>query len=255
MTTGHRYTREALAEAVASSHSWRGVLRYLGRPEHSAGALRVIRREVKAFGIDHSHFTGQRRWSDRQLIDAINSAQTWREVKTALGLSDIGGDLRDVRAHATRLGIDTSRLSRSRSAPTVVAAEPQLKLLRTAGPTLAAAWFMLRGYQVVWPLEPCRYDLAVGADGAFQRIQVKTATYRNAGSFVAQLSNSRRPGRRDLYDVDEIDSFFVIDAELNAYWIPFADVAGYGQISLRSYRHCLVSRRGQWLTGVAEPAS
>ena len=101
MVSGHRYTREVLAEAVASSHSWRGVLRHLGRLEHSAGALRVIRREVKAFGIDHSHFTGQRRWSDRQLIDAIASARSWRlasemplgaSAKTAVGSSSDGED-------------------------------------------------------------------------------------------------------------------------------------------------------------------
>lgn len=248
MTFQYQYSREILAEAVAASHSWRGVLRRLGRPEHSAGAVRIVRREVEAFGIDHSHFTGQRRWSDRQLIDAVASAHTWREVQASLGLSDSGSDLRDVRTHASRLGLDTSHLSRRPPAPTSVPAEPQLKLLRTAGPTLAAAWFMLRGYQVVWPLEPCRYDLAVCSDTGFDRVQVKTATYRNRGAFVAQLSNSRRPGHREVYDLDEIDSFFVLDAELNAYWIPFGAVAGYGQISLRNYRGCLVAERGQWLS-------
>jgi hypothetical protein len=86
-------------------------------------------------------------------------------------------------------------------------------------------------------------------------MQVKTAAYRPGGSFAVNLSNSRRPGRRDLYDVGEIDSFFVIDAELNAYWIPFAEVAGYWQISLRSYRSCLVAERGQWLTEVTERPS
>jgi len=69
MGTGFSYPREMLAEAVASSHSSRGVLRHLRCLEHSAGALRAVRREVAAFGIDHSHFTGQRRWSDRQGCD------------------------------------------------------------------------------------------------------------------------------------------------------------------------------------------
>jgi hypothetical protein len=64
---------------------------------------------------------------------------------------------------------------------------------------------------------------------------------------MAHLSNSRRPGHREVYDVDEIDSFFVIDAELNAYWIPFADVSGYGSISLRRYRMYVVGERGNWL--------
>jgi hypothetical protein len=81
---------------------------------------------------------------------------------------------------------------------------------------------------------------------------VKTVTFRSKGGYMAQLSNSRRPGHRDLYDVDEIDSFFIIDAELNAYWIPFRDVAGYGTISLRNYRGCLVAERGQWLASPSD---
>jgi hypothetical protein len=220
-------------------------MRHLGRPEHSAGATRVIRREVEAYGIDHSHFTGQRRWSDSQLRDAIRDSQSWSETIRHLGVS--GGNHVSVRANAARLGIDTSHFGRQMSRA-IPAGAPKLSNLRIAGPTLSAAWFMLRGYEVVWPLEPCRYDLAVRTSDGFQRIQVKTATYRDGGSFAAHLSNSRRPGYRELYDIDEIDSFFVIDAELNAYWIPFADVAGYGQISLRAYRNCLVAERGQWLT-------
>lgn len=50
-----------------------------------------------------------------------------------------------------------------------------------------------------------------------------------------------------VYDVDEIDTFFVIDAVLNAYLIPFADVAGYTQISLRRYGAYLVGTRGNWM--------
>jgi hypothetical protein len=118
--------------------------------------------------------------------------------------------------------------------------------LRTAGATFAAGWFMLRGYEVLWPLEPCRYDF-VARDGTdFQRIQVKTTTYRSGRSYVANLSNSRRAGRV-VYDVDELDYFFAIDADLNAYLIPFADVSGYGQIVLRGYCAYLDAERGQWL--------
>jgi hypothetical protein len=59
--TSRQYTREELAAAVAASRSWRGVLRALGRPATSAGSQRAVRRRVAEFGIDHSHFTGQRR--------------------------------------------------------------------------------------------------------------------------------------------------------------------------------------------------
>jgi hypothetical protein len=251
MSTGHPYPRHILADAVGSSRSWRGVLRCLGRPEHSAGALRVVRREVAAFGIDHSHFTGQRRWSDSQLNDAVSRSRSWSEVMRRLGVS--GGNHVSIRTHAARLRIDTTQFERPRPNPPP-AGPPALTHLRVAGPTLAAAWFMLRGYPVLWPLEPCRYDLVIHLGDATHRVQVKTATFRQEGSFVAQLSNSRRPGHRDRYDVGEIDSFFVIDADLNAYWIPFAAVSGYGQISLRSYRKCLVAEHGQWLTPVADAA-
>jgi hypothetical protein len=71
MSTGHPYPRQILADAVASSRSWRGVLRALGRPSQSAGVQRAIRRQADELEIDHSHFTGQRRWSDRQLIDTV----------------------------------------------------------------------------------------------------------------------------------------------------------------------------------------
>jgi hypothetical protein len=105
---------------------------------------------------------------------------------------------------------------------------------------------MLRGYEVLWPLEPCRYDLAVRTGDTYQRVQVKTVTYSNGGCYVVGLSNSRRRGRV-VYDADEVDCFFVIDAELNAYLIPFADVAGQNAVSLRGYGAYLVAERGQWL--------
>ena len=229
MSQARKYTQETLAAAVASAHSWRGVLRELGHPGTSAGAHRSIRRQVAAFGIDHSHFTGQRRWSDAQLIDAIAESHTWLELLPRLGLSGAGNQA-TVRAHAARLGLDISHLGTK--APAQSRAQPVARLenLRIAGPTLAAGWFMLRDYQVLWPLEPCRYDLAVRSDTEFQRVQVKTTSYRNAGTYVASLSNSRRAGRHVVYDVDEVDSFFVIDGELNAYLIPLAEVGGFQRI-------------------------
>src|SRR4051812_25638801 len=104
MVQAHQYARDELATAVAASHSWRGVLRALGRPEHSAGALRSVRRQVLRFGIDNSHFTGQRRWSDGELSAAIAESRTWSEVLRRLNIST--GNHVTVRAHAVRLGID-----------------------------------------------------------------------------------------------------------------------------------------------------
>jgi hypothetical protein len=118
---------------------------------------------------------------------------------------------------------------------------------------LAAAWFTLRGYEVLWPLEPCRYDLGVSAGDTVHRVQVKTTTHRSGGSKAVSLSSSRRPGRV-VYGADEIDFFFVIDEDLDAYVIPIGAVAGYQLIHLRRYEAYLAAKNGQWLTPVSATA-
>lgn len=209
-------------------------------------------RQVDAFGIDHSHFTGQRRWSDRQLADAISKAQNWSDVLVGIGLSEAGGgSLRTARAHATRLGIDTAHLTQKQSViPPPLASQPRIELLRTAAANLAAAWFLLRGHAVLWPLEPCRYDFVARAGDSFERVQVKTTTYREGATSIASIANSR-PNGKLIYDIDEIDYFFIIDGDLDAYMIPFRAVIGYQSISLRTYRAYLVAERGQWLQNPA----
>jgi hypothetical protein len=46
----------------------------------------------------------------------------------------------------------------------------------------------------------------------------------------------------------QIELFFVVDGELNAYLIPFAAVSGLQQIHLRAYAPYLVGERGNWLS-------
>jgi hypothetical protein len=123
--------------------------------------------------------------------------------------------------------------------------------LRTCAANLAAAWFLVRGHDVLWPLEPCRYDFVVRSGDTFHRIQVKTTITRTGNSSVATLVNSRRRGHVS-YGPDEIDFFFILDADLDAYLIPLADVAGFTRVHLRRYRHYRVAERGQWL---GSPAS
>ncbi|NJP32148.1 HNH endonuclease signature motif containing protein [Micromonospora thermarum] len=54
----YRYTPEALAEAAAAAHSVTEVMRLLG-VRLSGGSHAHISRQLKRFGIDTSHFTGQ----------------------------------------------------------------------------------------------------------------------------------------------------------------------------------------------------
>jgi hypothetical protein len=53
----HWYTNEALAAAVAHSHSYAGVLRILGIPL-AGGSHAYLARRIRAAGFDTSHFLG-----------------------------------------------------------------------------------------------------------------------------------------------------------------------------------------------------
>jgi hypothetical protein len=207
-----------------------------------------LRRRADDLGLDYGHFTGQRRWSDADLVDAVKHGTTWGNVLERLGLANTGGgSAAAIREHARRLGLGTDHLASAK--PTLelpFPMDPRREQLRKAGAMFAAAWFTLCGHEVVWPLEPCRYDFAVRASDAFHRVQVKTTTYRSGSASAVSISNSRRRGRV-MYAPDEIDFFFIIDETLDAYLIPFAAVAGLQHIHLRRYRAYLVAAGGRWL--------
>lgn len=234
------YTDADLAAAVAESHSWRGVLRHLGLLATSAGAARSVRRRAEILGIDHSHFTGQRRWNEDDLRSAVAASRTWMQVLDTLGLAR-GSGSGAIRGHALRLGIDTSHLQPSRRGrgQSDLTLTPDLANLPRAGPMLAAVWFTLSGYEVAWPLEPCRYDLLVGSSGTSMRLQVKTCWKQRADGWHVSLSTSGHPTegqhRRNVYAPDEVDCFFVITGDLDCYWLPIAAVGGFTGINMSAY--------------------
>lgn len=233
-----RYSDDQLVEAVRSSRSWRGVLRELDLAGTSAAAVRSVRSHADRLGVDYTHFTGQRRWTDQQLADAVASASSWAQVTEALGLVG-GSSMTTIRGHAARLGIDTAHLSSPRKPQTAgLDTPPDLANLRRAGALFAAAWFELCGHRVSWPLEPCRYDLLVWIAGTAERVQVKTTTVKQGKSWAAWISTTG--DTRSTYDPDEIDRFFVIDGDFNFYLIPVAAVGGLTAIRLSAYRDYLV---------------
>ena len=95
--------------AVADCSNWRNVMRKLGLNASSAGAIRIVRRDVERLGLDTSHFRGKRIWTDSQLRRAVMDSLSWDELLDALGLAPGSGDGRiRVKAHAIRLGLDLS---------------------------------------------------------------------------------------------------------------------------------------------------
>jgi hypothetical protein len=145
---------------------------------NSAGAIRIVRRDVVRLGLDTSHFRGKRAWSDAQLRRAVMDAQSWDELLTTLGLALRSGDGRiRVKAHAMRLGLDLAHLENPiANSPSLITVKPELRYLRDAGNSIAASWFSLCGFSVALPVEPAVYDLLVAMPDGIKRVQVKTTT-------------------------------------------------------------------------------
>jgi hypothetical protein len=233
-------------------------MRELGLCVTSAGSIQVVKRHVIRLGLDTSHVTGQRRWSDAQLRRAITKACSWREVFTDLGLLGSGDDRTRVKAHAVRLGLDLSRLGGLGAGPAVRPVfKPDKKHLREAGTAIATMWFLLCGYNPSIPMEPTTYDLLVSMPDGIKRVQVKTTTYNKAGGAV---SVGRRPYSSDNrgplvpYDPDSLDLFFILDGDLTMYVIPSRVIAGRVGILLNSYSDYVVGSAAFLMKGPSSAA-
>jgi hypothetical protein len=241
-TPGDRRTwnDEELREAVRTSPSWRGVARALGLKGTS---VRVIRRHAARLELDTSHFTGQRRWSDQQLREAVRDASNWADVLVRLGVIDNGENRVRVKAHAVRLGLDCLHLTSSQALadPSDRFDEPvRPEMLRYSAAALAMAWFTLRGCAVALPIEPQAYDLLVTSSRGVQRVQVKSCASRNRRGYW-DVGIGRRPYTLDKsagkmpYDPDSIDLFFIVLGDGSIYVIPSVVLAGRTSISAESY--------------------
>lgn len=243
-----------LINAVAVSRSWRGVMRELGLCVTSSGSLRVVKRRVAVMGLDTSHFTGQRTWSDAALKRAVAQAYSWEELLATIGVNARSGDERiRVKAHALRLRLDLSRLTKQlRETSGEAPLKPALPNLRQAATSLAASWFALCGCVPAIPIEPTVYDLLVSTPDGIKRVQVKTTTYN--GKTGWQVGVGRRPysiGNRERqvpYDPELIDWFFIVDGDLAMLLIPSRVIAGRINLLLRAYSKYIVGSAAGLMT-------
>ena len=244
-----------LIKAIAASRSWRGVIRELGLDATSAGSIRAIRDQAAHLGLDTSHFTGQRTWSDARLVQAAPQAQSWSKLLTALGVKSTSKAYQErVKVHAARLGVDLSHLD-GRALDYQPRPEPALTNLRAAATMLAACWFCLCGFSSAIPVEPAIYDLLVSMPDGIKRVQVKTTTY--CGKSGWQVVVGRRPyspgNRKGLvpYDPSQLDWFFIVDGDLTLYLIPSQVIAGKVGILLRTYTGYIVGNAAGLMTAKA----
>jgi hypothetical protein len=216
----------------------------------STAPRRALQREVARYGIGTSHFVGKRTWSDEALKEAAKTAETWAELLTALGLSKRSRSYDSVRAAAGRLAVDLGRLTlgpkAGREAIGIdLLSRPALDHLRNAAPSIAAAWFLLCGRAVSVPCEPNAYDVIADLPDGLKRVQVKSATSRDArGAWNVRIGHrpDGSPKTADCipYDTDEVDLFFVVDGDLMLYLVPASVAVGKATLSLRGYRDFIV---------------
>jgi hypothetical protein len=242
------WTDEELQAAVSAQHSWRGVLRALGLKSTSGVSLRTIRQRADDLGLDSSHFTGQRKWTDAQLRRAVADGSSWSEVIHLLRMFDNGENRVRIKGHAVRLGLDVSHLAPSAKEELpaeVMDVPPDLTRLRAAAPSIAMVWFGLRGWAVALPIEPQEYDLLVTMPSGIQRVQVKSTTSHSERNGW-QVGVGRRPYTLDKtagkapYDPETIDLFFIVDGLGHIYLIPASVLGGRTAITLDSYASYLV---------------
>jgi len=187
-----------------------------------------------------------RTWTDEQLKTAVKTSGSWRAVLRALGLNGTSAAaIRVVRQHAIRLGVNFAHLgSREPAAAPPPEISPDLAHLRQAGPSVAAAWFAIRGCAVPFPVEPTIYDLVASMPEGLRRVQVKTTTSRDGSGWhvaVGRRSYSAdKGGPRGPYDPDAVDYFFIVDGDLAMYLIPTWVIAGRVGLALRAYRKYVV---------------
>ena len=157
-----------------------------------------------------------------------------------------GNGTANVKAVAERLGLDTSHFAYARSfKPVPGVAMPfgnGIKYGGQSGLSIAARWFLDRGYIVSIPLEPAPYDLVTESDVGLKRVQVKTTRQlekngRYKAGIARKIHNAAVPRnangsrRRIPYSANEVDYFFVITPVLT-FLIPVNVVAGLYQITL-----------------------
>jgi PD-(D/E)XK endonuclease len=162
-----------------------------------------------------------------------------------------------LRDRAQRLGLDISHLGRTQS---VIARSDQALPFANpsghggkSGLSVAAKWFLDRGYVVSVPLEPACYDLITESDDGLKKVQVKTTKrLETSGRYGVRLlrtiydpeatPNAGGRYRQVPYLTGMVDYFFIVTGGGDMYLIPFDVVAAKRSIVLdRKYSAFVVT--------------
>jgi len=218
------------------------VVREIVRAVPFLGVLKGALKHLMSSIVDMSN---PRRYTDQQLRAAVAASTNWSAVMVAIGKKP-GSGTEKVKVVAERLGVDTSHFAYKRCfKPVPGVATPFRNTVRPGGQSglsIAARWFLDRGYIVSVPLEPAPYDLVTESDEGLKRVQVKTTHQRQPnGRFCVEIArrvhdatvprNANGSRRAVPYNSDQVDYFFIVSPE-SMFLIPISVVAGFRRIVL-----------------------
>ncbi|MEV6316632.1 HNH endonuclease [Streptomyces sp. NPDC051776] len=108
------YTKERLAEAVASSRTMSEALRKLGVDPQSP-TRSYVRERMRKLGVDTTHFEREgARWTREVLEEAVAASTNMCDVLRFLGLDVVGGQHTHISRRIRSLDIDTSHFTATR---------------------------------------------------------------------------------------------------------------------------------------------
>jgi hypothetical protein len=217
----------------------------MGRNDTSAGLVRGMKKRASEMGLDTSHFSGNRRWTDTQLCEAVLESVSWADTIRRVGVRDTGEYRAAVRRQAARLQLDISHLEPDPLPASGEYGVPMPDRLKFAAQSIALAWFQVRGHHPSVPVDHRPYDLIVEMGGKLRRVQVKTCIRPEGEVVVApRVSGMSKVGPRVPYDPADVDMFFVVDGAATIYLIPGEAIYGKIVISLPKYGKYRVGSAG-----------
>jgi HNH endonuclease len=118
MRPRNMYTEDKLRPAVAAATTLGEVLANLGL-EDNPKRRRYVSTQIKAQGVDTSHFTHSGMlYTDEMLTAAVAESTTMVEVATRIGATPVGGTIAHLKRRITSLGLDTGHFRQpKRNAP------------------------------------------------------------------------------------------------------------------------------------------
>jgi hypothetical protein len=104
------------------------------------------------------------------------------------------------------------------------------------GVAMAIAYYSQKGFPVLLPLgDNCRYDLVVDIDGHFAKVQCKTSTFQEGGSYRVELrtcGGNKSGSSIKKLSSEEVDLVFVYSFDGRCYEFPARVLSGQSRLTL-----------------------